>query len=74
MYVNMKKTHWLLWPFAAVWNLLAAILGLTGRLIGAVLGLAFVIVGLILTVTVIASPIGIPLAIFGFLLMLRSIF
>ena len=74
MYVDLKKTPWLLWPFAALWNLLAVILTLTGRLLAALLGMAFIIVGLILTVTFIAAPVGIPLALFGFLLMLRSLF
>jgi hypothetical protein len=69
-----KKTPWFLWPFAMVWNLLTWILGLTGRLIAAVLGLLLLIVGIILTVTLILAPVGIPLAILGFLLMLRSIF
>lgn len=69
-----KRTPWFLWPFVALWDLLAFILGLTGRLVAAVLGLALMIVGIILTVTLIAAPVGIPLIIFGFLLMLRSIF
>lgn len=74
MYVDLKKTPWLLWPFAALWNLLAVILTLTGRLLAAILGMAFIIIGLILTVTFVAAPVGIPLAFFGFLLMLRSLF
>jgi hypothetical protein len=69
-----KKTPWFLWPFVALWDLLAFILNLTGRLVAAVLGLALMIVGIILTVTLIAAPVGIPLIIFGLLLMVRSIF
>jgi hypothetical protein len=46
----------------------------TGRLVAAVLGLVLMIVGVILTVTLIAAPVGIPLGLFGLLLMLRSIF
>ncbi len=69
-----KKTPWLLWPFVAIWNLVAWILKLTGRLVAAILGLVFMIVGAIVTVTVIGAVIGIPMIIFGFLLMLRSIF
>ncbi|KAA3642158.1 MAG: hypothetical protein DWQ07_24235 [Chloroflexi bacterium] len=74
MYLEMKKTLWFLWPFVVVWNLLAAILKMTGRLVAAILGLVFIIVGFILTVTVVGAIVGIPLAAFGFLLMLRSIF
>ncbi len=71
---NEKKTPWFLWPFKAIWDLLAFILNLTGRLIAAVLGLALMIVGGILTITLFAAPIGIPVIIFGFLLLIRSIF
>ena len=69
-----KRTPWFLWPFVAIWNLVAWILGLTGRLVAAILGLVFMIVGAILTVTVVGAVIGIPMIVFGFLLMLRSIF
>jgi hypothetical protein len=69
-----KRTPWFLWPFVALWRLLALILGLTGRLVLAVLGLVFMIVGLVLSVTLIAAPVGIPLAVVGVLLLLRSIF
>jgi hypothetical protein len=71
---SRSRVPWLLWPFAAIWDLLAFILGLTGRLVAAVLGLALLIVGGVLTLLVITAWLGIPLAIFGFLLMVRSIF
>ncbi len=69
-----RKPPWILWPFVALWDLLAFILKLTGRLVAAVLGLVLMIVGLVLTVTLIAAPVGIPLIIFGFLLMVRGLF
>ena len=69
-----RRTPWFLWPFVAIWDLLALLLGLTGRLVAGVLGLAIMIVGAVLTLLVISAPIGIPLVIFGFLLMVRSIF
>lgn len=65
---------WFLWPFAALWDLFALILGLTGRLLGAILGLVFMILGIILTMTVLGAPVGVPLAILGFLLLIRSLF
>jgi hypothetical protein len=74
----MRSRHreypWILWPFVALWDLLAFILELTGRVLGIVIGLALMIVGILLTATVIALPIGIPLLVLGLLLMLRSIF
>ncbi len=72
--VTKKRTPWYLWPFTALWDLLAFILKLTGRIVGAVLGLVLLIAGLLLTVLVISAPVGIPLGLLGILLMLRSIF
>jgi hypothetical protein len=74
--LNEKKhhTHWLLWPFVALWKLVAGIITLTGRLLAAVLGLVLMIVGLIATVTLVGAIVGIPLIIFGFLLILRGFF
>ena len=74
MYKERRKVPWILWPFVALWRLLAGILGLTGRIIGAVLGLVLVIAGFAVSLTVIGAVIGIPLMLFGFLLMVRSIF
>jgi len=54
--------------------LVSFILELTGRLVAGVLGLVFMVVGAILTVTIIGAVVGIPLMLFGFMLMLRSIF
>ena len=68
-----RRTPWFLWPFVALWDLLTWILNLTGRLIAAVLSVVLMVVGIIVTVTVIAAPVGIPLIIFGLLLMIRSI-
>ena len=69
-----KSVPWFLWPFKLIWDLLAFILNLTGRIIGAVLGLVLLIVGLVLTILVVSAPVGIPLAIFGFMLIVRSLF
>jgi hypothetical protein len=69
-----KDTPWYLWPFVALWELLAGIIKLTGRLVAAVLGLVFMIVGVILTLTVIGAIVGIPLLIFGFMLIVRGFF
>ena len=69
-----KRTPWILWPIVAIWDLITWILKLSGRLVAALLGLVFMIIGAILTVSVIGAVIGIPLIVFGFLLMVRSIF
>ncbi len=69
-----NQTPWYLWPFVAVWRLIATIVGLTGRFVAMVLGLVFIIVGGIVSLTVIGAIIGIPMAIIGVLLFLRGIF
>lgn len=69
-----KDVPWFLWPFKALWDFLALIIKLTGRLMAAIIGLAIMIVGFVLTITVIASPIVIPLMVFGFLLIIRGFF
>jgi hypothetical protein len=43
-------------------------------LVGAILGLVFMIVGVVVSLTVVGAIVGVPLAIFGFLLILRSLF
>lgn len=70
------KQHipWYLWPFAALWKLLAVIVELTGRFVAMVLGLVLILVGGIVSLTVIGAIIGIPLAVVGLLLLLRGIF
>ncbi len=69
-----KRTPWLLWPFVAVWKLVTWILSLTTRVVAAVLGLIITTIGAILTVTIIGAVVGIPLIIFGLLLMIRSLY
>ncbi len=76
----MTMTHrhhhipWYLWPFAAIWRLIATIVGLTGRFVAMVLGLVFIIVGVIVSLTVVGAIVGIPMAIIGLLLFLKGIF
>lgn len=69
-----ERVPCLLWPFVAIWDLLTFILEMTGRLLAIVLGFVLLLVGVLLSITVIGACLGIPLAIFGFLLMMRGIF
>jgi hypothetical protein len=64
----------LTWPFVALWRLLALILDLTGRLLTIVLGVVLMIVGVIVSLTVIGAVVGIPILLFGFLLVVRGLF
>ena len=69
-----KAESWFLWPFVTVWNLLALVLNITGRVLAGILGVLLMIVGIALTMTVAGAPVGIPLAVLGLLLIIRSIF
>ena len=64
----------LLWPFYAIWRLLTFVLELVGRMLCGVLGLALMVAGIAITITVLAAPVGIPIAALGFLLLVRAIF
>jgi len=74
MTASKRRVPLLLWPFWAIWRLLALILELTGRLVAAVLGLVLIVVGVILIVTVVLSPLGVALVAFGLLLVVRGFF
>lgn len=69
-----RNTPWIFWPFVALWRLLTFVLELTSRIICAVLGLIVAIVGSVITMSVIGAPVGIPLAIFGILMIVRAFF
>lgn len=64
----------LLWPFHALWRLLTLILSITGRIICAVMGLALMAAGVTVALSIVAAPVGLPLAAFGFLLLIRALF
>jgi hypothetical protein len=76
---QMTETHkkhvpWLLWPFWAIWKLVVGIVAATGRLVAVILGLVFLIVGAVLTATLVGAIVGIPLIVFGLLLLVRGFF
>ncbi|NIV18921.1 MAG: hypothetical protein GWN47_11195 [Woeseiaceae bacterium] len=64
----------LLWPFYAIWRLLTLLVELIGRLLCGFLGLGLMVAGVAITISVVAAPIGIPIAALGFLLLVRAIF
>ena len=74
MSTDIKRTPWYLWPFVAIWKLLAVIVEMTGRLLAMILGIVLMIVGVLVSLTIVGAIIGVPLAIVGFLLFIRGIF
>ena len=69
-----KHIPWYLWPFVAIWKLLAVIVEMTGRFVAMVLGIVLILVGVIFSLTIIGAIVGVPLAIIGLLFFLRGIF
>ena len=69
-----KKIPWILWPFYAICRVLTFILELTSRIIAAIIALALMAAGVSITLSVVGAPLGIPIAAFGFLLLVRALF
>jgi len=69
-----SQVPWILWPFYAVWKILTLILNITGRIICIVLGLGLMAAGVAISLSIIGAIIGVPLASFGFLLIIRALF
>jgi hypothetical protein len=62
------------WPFRAIWRLITWAFELTGRFLAVVIGVVLMIVGVVVSLTIVGAIVGVPLAIFGFLLVLRGLF
>ncbi|HEY42623.1 MAG TPA: hypothetical protein G4O11_01440 [Anaerolineae bacterium] len=69
-----KKVSWVLWPFVALWRLVTFILEMTGRFVAILLGFVLIAVGVLVSMTVLGAVVGIPLALFGLLLLFRGLF
>jgi len=74
MTTQAKQIPWYLWPFAAIWKLLAVIVEMTGRLVAMILGILLMIVGILISLTIVGAILGVPLAIVGLLLFLKGLF
>lgn len=69
-----KQVPWILWPFYAIWRLVTFVLEITSRIICALIGIALMAAGTAITMSIIGAPLGIPIAAFGFLLLVRALF
>lgn len=74
MTTQKGRIPWYLWPFAAIWKLLAVIVEMTGRFVAMVIGIVFILVGILVSLTVVGAIVGVPLGIVGLLLLLRGMF
>jgi hypothetical protein len=68
------RTPVLFWPFVGLWRLLTFVLAMTGRILCAVLGMVLTGAGVLVMLSVVGLPVGIPLAVFGALLIARALF
>lgn len=69
-----RRVPWILLPFYAAWKLVTIILEILGRVLCALFGIALMATGVAISLSVIAAPLGVPLAAFGFLLTVRALF
>ncbi len=69
-----RSIPWILWPFWALWRLVTFVLEATGRILCGAIGLILMIAGTVLALSIVGAPVGIPLAVVGFLLLARAIF
>lgn len=72
--MSYRRTPIIFWPFVAVWKLIGLILKIVGKFTAVILGLILMIVGGVFCITVVGAAVGIPLAIFGFTMILRGFF
>jgi len=58
----------------ALWRLVTFILEMTGRFVAILLGFVLMAVGVLVSLTVVGAVVGIPVALFGLLLVFRGLF
>ena len=51
-------TAWYLWPFTALWRLLAVIVEMTGRLVAMIIGVVLMVVGVLISLTIAFGVVG----------------
>ena len=64
----------LTFPFRLIWSIFSAIMEITGRLLAVFIGVLLLVTGMALTVTVVGAILGVPVMIFGGMLLLRGLF
>lgn len=64
----------LLWPFTLIWQLITAVFKTAKRLITIGAGLFLIALGVLFCMTIVGLFVGIPLMMFGFLLLVKGVF
>jgi hypothetical protein len=65
---------WYLWPSVALGQLVATIIELVGRFVAILLGFVLFVIGAVVSLTIVGAIIGIPLMLFGGMLVLKGMF
>jgi len=63
----------LVWPFVALFRLVAGILVLGVRFLVMVLGMVFIFVGILVSLTIVGAIVGVPLALIGLVMVFRGL-
>jgi hypothetical protein len=69
-----QGTSCLMAPFVALWRLCATIIEWTGRFVAIVIGFVLVILGILVSFTIVGLIVGVPMVLFGVMLMARGLF
>lgn len=64
----------LTWPLRMLWSLIGVIFLAVGKLLTLLIGLLLVVAGVLLACTLVGAFVGVPMILFGLLLILRSLF
>jgi len=63
----------LVWPFVALFRLVAGILVLGVRFLVMVRGMVFIFVGILVSLTIVGAIVGVPLALIGLVMVFRGL-
>jgi len=69
-----RKIPLLLWPVVLLWRLATFVATLTGIVMALMLGFVLMVIGLALTSSLVGGVIGIPMFLFGLLLLVRGLY
>jgi hypothetical protein len=64
----------LTWPLRMLWSLIGVIFLAAGKLLTLLIGLLLVVAGVLLACTLVGAFAGVPMILFGLLLIIRSLF
>ncbi len=74
MSAHVHALPWFVWPFVALLRLVFGLVGLVLRFVAITVGAVFIAVGALISLTIVGAIVGIPLALFGLMLVVKGIF